>query len=92
MAVATTENDARAFYVIQLDIVLGSLCTAAVGLRLAARWKGKAKFGLDDGFIVASLILFYSMGGCSVLRMYQCVCSDKHKMLNISSCTERGSR
>ncbi len=76
MAVGPAEDEARTFYVIQLDVVLSSLCTAAVSLRLAARWKGKAKFGWDDGFIVASLFLFYAMVACSVLRMYQRVRRD----------------
>jgi len=76
MAVVAAEKNARAFYVIQLGVVLGSLCTAAVGLRLVARWKGKARFGSDDGFIVASLLLYYTMVGCSVLRMYQRVRRD----------------
>jgi hypothetical protein len=71
MALGLAEDDASTLYVIQLDVVLGSLCTAAISLRLAARWKGKARFGWDDGFIVASLLLFYAMVACSVLRMYQ---------------------
>jgi hypothetical protein len=54
MAVGLAEDDASTFYVIQLD-------TAAVSLRLAARWKGKARFGWNNGFIVASLLLFYAM-------------------------------
>ena len=56
MAVVTAEGGAMAFYVIQLG----------VGLRLLARWKG-----WDDGFIVASLSLTYSIISCSVLRLYQ---------------------
>ena len=64
MAVGLAEDDASTFYVIQLD-------TAAVSLRLAARWKGKARFGWNNGFIVVSLLLFYAMVACSVLGTYQ---------------------
>jgi hypothetical protein len=64
------EDDARALYVIKLSIVLAFLCTVAVGLRLVVRLKSKAKLGLDDGFMVSSLLLFYCMVACSVLRMH----------------------
>jgi hypothetical protein len=64
------EDDASLFHVIQLSVVLGSLCTAAVGTRLVAQWKSKANFGLDDGFMIASLLPFYTLVACSVLRMY----------------------
>ena len=57
--------------VIRISVALAVLCSVAVILRLAARWKGRASIGFDDGLMVVSLILFYSMTSCSILRMYE---------------------
>lgn len=43
--------------------VLGSTALIAVILRVIARAKSKAKFGFDDGFILAALVFF--MAYCS---------------------------
>ncbi len=76
MAVVMAEDDARTFYVNYLSIVMAFLCTLAVGLRLVVCLKSKTRLGMDDGFIIASLLVFYSMVACSVLRMYHSACKD----------------
>lgn len=43
------------------------LSTASIAIRLVAKFKTKANFGLDDAFIVAAEILFYVEAG---LNMY----------------------
>jgi hypothetical protein len=55
---------------------------------------------LSDIMVAPAKGLHYRFGalnldfedGSRLEQDYQCVCSDKHKMLTISSCTERGSR
>lgn len=49
---------ARAYHI---GIALAVLATAAVMLRVTARWKTKASFAADDILVVISLLPFYVM-------------------------------
>ena len=48
-------------YVEHTSIALGVINTAAVALRILARWRSNAVFAADDALIIASLIPFYAM-------------------------------
>ena len=62
--------NARGTTIIHINIACGILETAAVVLRLLARWRSKAAFAVDDWLIVASLIPSYAMLIIGHLSMY----------------------
>lgn len=51
-------------------VAVGAAVTIAVFLRLVARFKSKAAFGVDDWLIVASLVPTYGMLVCGGFSQY----------------------
>ena len=54
-------NNSRGQIVISLSITIGATLPVAVALRLLARWKTKAGLGVDDYWILLSLVPIYGM-------------------------------
>jgi hypothetical protein len=59
--------NARGQSYINCGIVLTVLATCFVASRFVARWKSGVSLGLDDGMIVVSLLLAFSMLGEGVI-------------------------
>lgn len=78
------EDNPRGAFVVHFSIAVVILITLAVVLRLAARYRSKAAFAVDDLWIVGSLLPFYGMIAASTTRMPPIIMSAEHRLTIVS--------
>ena len=71
MAYLGLRGNPQGAIVIYLGTAISLITTLAVGLRLVARWKSKAKFAIDDVMVVLSLIPVYAMEAVGYISEYE---------------------
>ena len=64
------DSSPKGGFTVRFNIALGVIDTFAVALRLAARWRTKAKFAVDDWWIVWSLTPQYGMIALTIIGMF----------------------